>query len=346
LDVLGVHFTSMVMSGELRMSSLYNTIESLSPSPISDVTNPEMLSSAAERKYGVSLLETKIPGNPNGEKDFLYPLIVCAMACCHSIKVVGQETIGDPLDLKMFQFTNWTIDEEETNARLKQLLNIPVLMSVRPMATGTYGDEIVELGVVRSFEFASNLRRMSVITHRFHLTPLPLNAAPKTNSDFEVFVKGAPEVMEYVCQKDSIPINFNEQLRNYTHHGYRVLAIAHKIMPNLDTKIVQSLKREEVESNLRFLGFIVFENKVKPGTNMVIKTLNKACIRQVMCTGDNVLTSISVSKECGIVHKEQRVFLPKFQSGNLHEENSVIVWHDVDEETILLDSETLQVFIN
>lgn len=33
------------------------------------------------------------------------------MATCHSLRVVDGELLGDPLDVKMFQFTGWSYDE-------------------------------------------------------------------------------------------------------------------------------------------------------------------------------------------------------------------------------------------
>lgn len=37
--------------------------------------------------------------------------LLYALATCHSLKVVDGEAIGDPLDVKMFEFTGWTLDE-------------------------------------------------------------------------------------------------------------------------------------------------------------------------------------------------------------------------------------------
>ena len=34
-----------------------------------------------------------------------------AMASCQAIKVIDSKTIGDPLDLKMFEFTKWALEE-------------------------------------------------------------------------------------------------------------------------------------------------------------------------------------------------------------------------------------------
>lgn len=45
--------------------------------------------------------------------------IICTMATCHSLRVVDGELLGDPLDIKMFEFTGWTF-EEGGNAQTEQ----------------------------------------------------------------------------------------------------------------------------------------------------------------------------------------------------------------------------------
>ena len=49
----------------------------------------------------------------------------------------------------------------------------------------------LEFGVIRTFEFVSQLRRMSVIVKRLRSTSM------------EIYVKGAPEVMADICDGDS-----------------------------------------------------------------------------------------------------------------------------------------------
>jgi cation-transporting ATPase 13A2 len=41
----------------------------------------------------------------------IHNAIVYTMATCHSLREVDGELIGDPLDLKMFQFTGWLFKE-------------------------------------------------------------------------------------------------------------------------------------------------------------------------------------------------------------------------------------------
>ena len=78
---------------------------------------------------------------------------------------------------------------------------------------------------------------------------------------------------------------------------------------------LQTLKRSEAESELDFVGFIVFENKLKSKTSAVIKELNDAGIRNVMCTGDNILTAISVARECNMIDRADHCFVPHFVQG-------------------------------
>ena len=39
------------------------------------------------------------------------PLLTC-LATCHSLTLINNELIGDPLDVKMFESTKWTLEEE------------------------------------------------------------------------------------------------------------------------------------------------------------------------------------------------------------------------------------------
>ncbi|KAF9915959.1 hypothetical protein BX616_004966 [Lobosporangium transversale] len=278
-----------------------------------------------------------------------------AMATCHSVKSVGGELIGDPLDLKMFDFTRWVLEEgglgtrtssvSETGQRPGKSSSGIVSTVVRPPGAKQFDlnevlshrptemnetETFLELGIIRCFEFVSSLRRMSVIVKKLH------------SPGMDIYVKGAPEAMIDICLKDTLPFDYAERLSYYTHHGYRVIACATKSMPTLNFIRAQRVKREQMESELTFLGFIVFENKLKPTTASVITTLTNACIRQVMCTGDNVLTAISVSRECGLISRTKQVYAPRFMSGEPTAENPKVIWENIDDSRKTLDSLTLK----
>ena len=53
--------------------------------------------------------EVPTVGGSSGKTPLLY-----ALATCHALKLIDGETIGDPLDIKMFEYTGWTLDEGQS----------------------------------------------------------------------------------------------------------------------------------------------------------------------------------------------------------------------------------------
>ena len=180
----------------------------------------------------------------------------------------------------------------------------------------------IELGILRNFEFVSQLRRSSVVVRQFG------------DAGASIFVKGAPEsikdicvaesrtylhlVLLVLCSWDAVPSDYDDYLNHYTHKGYRVIACATKYEHRLSWMKVQKLTRVEAESNLEFVGFIIFENKLKPTTSHVISDLNRADIRNIMCTGDNILTAVSVARECKMIGADEQCFIPRLTGGIYH----------------------------
>jgi len=300
--------------------------------------------------------DVPIIGGHNGRNALLY-----ALATCHALKLIDGEIIGDPLDMKMFEYTGWTLDEGQSRAvtaKGNAGTNRPhslVQTVVRPPQNGRWdeswvpGDskvsplkrqfsfeadeqklQYLELGVIRTFDFVSALRRMTVIVKRL-----------KTNS-MEVFCKGAPECMPDVCDPSTFPHDYEDMLSYYTRNGFRVIAIAGKSIENLTWLKAQRMKREVAESNLHFLGFIVFENKLKPGTAPNIHTLRAAHLACRMVTGDNVRTAISVARECGLVSHSASVYIPTFVPGTGNSENAQLDWASVDDDKQRLNEYTLK----
>ncbi|KAG9288647.1 hypothetical protein G9A89_006748 [Geosiphon pyriformis] len=333
LDVLGVRGVDHKLN---KFSELCKTIETFSPIP-SSFTDPSI-----DSQIGL------------GCQDSIQ--LAYAMATCHSLKLVNGELIGDPLDLKMFEFTRWVLEEgghstSSTSTGQSSMLSsrgtggiVPTV--VRPPGSRQFNLEDVlkiealdrddmmnpflELGIIRTFEFVSSLRRMSVIVKRLK------------SHTMEVYVKGAPEIMIEICKKESLPQNYQEILNYYAHHGYRVIACAARSFNDLTWMKAQKVKRDQIEQELQFLGFIIFENKLKPGTKPVIDALKTANIRQIMCTGDNVLTAISVARECGIISNTARAYVPRFVEGSANTPRALIIWESFEDPKDILDPKTLK----
>lgn len=152
------------------------------------------------------------------------------------------------------------------------------------------------------------------------------------NSDhFTFYCKGSPEKIAELSKNETVPKDFQEILTHYTKQGFRVIAIAKK---NLFINFVkaQKIERELIETELEFLGLIILENRLKIPTTPVIKTLKDANIKTIMCTGDNLLTALSVAHECKMIDDNENVIIvevdnineePKFRYTNVVKEKLI-----------------------
>lgn len=317
LDVMGIHISN----------------------PISDRKEHEFSDLKVKIKDVMELQST------NSERIFT------SMLTCHSLKLINDVPVGDPLDENMFQFVGWDMVEDSSESSIlsdfvnsRRLLTSSSPILFKKNNVPNYWIQLKE------FEFLSQLRRMSTIC-------LKASTKQGIKDELEVYVKGAPEVIENICLPETIPANFKELLYHYTHNGYRIIACASKKLKVSqrdlkDLSFIGELNRESVESELEFIGFIFFENRLKDSTTDTIMQLKNANLRTVMCTGDNILTAVSVGRECKIIDEETKVFIPEFDYDQLSEftENTdtnlanlalPIIWTEVDNPELRLDSISL-----
>ncbi|CAH1772705.1 unnamed protein product [Owenia fusiformis] len=226
-----------------------------------------------------------------------------AMATCHSLTIIEGVISGDPLDLKMFESTKWDLEEPGEDASKFDVFSPTVVRpktsdNKRISASFDSPDNIpYEIGIVRQFTFSSSLQRMSVITRTLGST------------HFDLYTKGAPEMVASLCRQETVPVDFHDVLMQYTQQGYRVIAVAYKPLPKMSLVKVQRAQREQMENDLIFLGLLVMENRLKQETSPVIRQLRDADLRTIMVTGDNMLTALSVARDCEMIDPNDKVIL-------------------------------------
>uniref|UniRef100_H2LU20 Polyamine-transporting ATPase 13A3 n=1 Tax=Oryzias latipes TaxID=8090 RepID=H2LU20_ORYLA len=230
---------------------------------------------------------------------------VACMATCHSLTKIEGQLSGDPLDLKMFEATGWILEEateEETslhNRIMPTVVRPPKqLLPPEPASSSERDMSAYEIGIVRQFPFSSALQRMSVVARLLG------------EKRMDAYMKGAPEVVASLCKNETVPEDFAEVLEDYTKQGFRVIALAHR---RLESKLswhkVQNISRDHIETNMEFLGLIIMQNKLKNETPGILQDLHRANIRTVMVTGDNMLTAISVARDCGMIPPDDTVII-------------------------------------
>ncbi|KAM4771314.1 putative cation-transporting ATPase 13A5 [Rhinophrynus dorsalis] len=216
-----------------------------------------------------------------------------SMASCHSLITLDGKLHGDPLDLKMFEGTGWELKDFKAEG-IENGESMSCTM-VKPGPTSDKGS-VEGITILQQFPFSSTLQRMSVITQVIG------------GDEFTVFLKGAPEKVINFCKPETVPQNFSKTLDFYTTQGFRVIGLAYRILPEglLNTK---QLEREAVECDLIFLGLLIMENRLKPETNSVLHELSAAKIRNVMITGDNLQTALTIGSNSGMIPKTSKLIL-------------------------------------
>lgn len=219
--------------------------------------------------------------------------VVRAIATCHTINKINNELHGDPLDVIMFEQTGYSLEEDDSESHESIESIQPIL--IRPPRESNLSD----CQIVKQFTFASELQRQSVIV---------------TDLDtVKVYCKGSPEMIMSLCKPETVPDNFHDIVEEYSQHGYRLIAVAER-----DLEIGSEFQKESrlsIECELTLTGLVALENRLKPVTTEVITKLNEANIRSVMVTGDNILTALSVARECGIIVSKKSAYLIEHQNG-------------------------------
>ncbi len=109
-------------------------------------------------------------------------------------------------------------------------------------------------------------------------------------------VKGAPEIIVPKCNNcdEENILKINEELAN---SAYRNVCIAMRPL----TEIPANPQADEIENNLTFVGLLALKEPIRKSAVEEIKMCNKAGIKTVMVTGDNIHTAMAVAYEIGLL---------------------------------------------
>lgn len=119
----------------------------------------------------------------------------------------------------------------------------------------------------------------------------------------------------------------------YSRRGARVLALAYKNFGKLETLAARELKREDVEKDLTFAGFLIISCPLKQDSKAAIKELVKSSHKVVMITGDNPLTACHVAKELRFTRKTVLI-LTSSTTKDVYDQEPHFVWQSINEDEV------------
>lgn len=240
------------------------------------------------------------------------------LATAHALVRLDEgEVVGDPMEKATLTSLGWTLGKNDV------LVNKPAKGASSPSSvSGT-------VQIKRRFQFSSALKRQSSVAT---VAGVDAKTGQKLRGTF-AGVKGAPETIQQFLT--TVPDDYEETYKYFTRKGSRVLALAYKMLATdneLGAGRINDLKREGVESDLTFAGFLVLHCPLKDDALEAVRMLNESSHRVVMITGDNPLTAVHVAREVEIVDRDVLILdAPEDHHGAHHD----LVWRSVDDKTII-----------
>ncbi|GJJ74324.1 P-type Na+/K+ transporter [Entomortierella parvispora] len=190
-----------------------------------------------------------------------------------------------------------------------------IALQVLAHKAGMPKPELVEDGfqLITEFPFDSAVKRMSVL----YKAP---SSNKKKDTEHLIFTKGATERILACCshyrdgeaeipfkeKSDAIHSDFvstvMERVDHLAEQGLRVLSVSYrKFHPTPGTDLVHGLDRDDVESNLVFLGLIGIYDPPRAESLPAVMKCYEAGIRVHMLTGDHPSTAAAIAKEVAII---------------------------------------------
>ncbi|OXV10513.1 hypothetical protein Egran_01725 [Elaphomyces granulatus] len=235
------------------------------------------------------------------------------LATAHALVRLDEgDIVGDPMEKATLTSLGWVLGKNDTLASK----GVSAGINIR-------SPELVH--IKRRFQFSSALKRQSSIAH---VVITDRKTSKRTRATF-VGVKGAPETIRTMLI--SSPPNYEETFKYFTRNGARVLALAYKYL-SMDSELgqgrINNYKRQDIESDLVFAGFLVLQCPLKEDALKAVQMLNESSHRVTMITGDNPLTAVHVARQVEIVDRDVLIL----DAPENNTSGKRLIWKSIDDK--------------
>ncbi|KAG4418478.1 hypothetical protein IFR04_008372 [Cadophora malorum] len=264
---------------------------------------------------------TGTPRENDGAHSHITPVLeagietTLVLATAHAlVKLDEGDIVGDPMEKATLSSLGWTLGKND-------------ILTSKHMTAAKAGHQATasnSVQIKRRFQFSSALKRQSSVAT---ITAQHPETGKKIRSTF-VGVKGAPETIMKMLV--TVPKDYEETFKYFTRKGSRVLALAYKHLSTeseLGSGRINELKREKVEADLHFAGFLVLHCPLKDDAKKSVQMLNESSHRVVMITGDNPLTACHVAHEVEIVDRDVLIL----DAPEHDDSGEKLVWRSIDD---------------
>jgi predicted P-type ATPase len=207
------------------------------------------------------------------------------MICCHMLANVEDTLLGHSLEVESVTITGWQVLPSFGNEANQGITQMSPPFSGSVLATGKQQ----KMFIFKRYEFDASLQISTVIA---------ASEAEYANGEYNIYSKGSPEAILAICKSSSIPDNIRDLLFSYSIQGYYVIGCASRQVSHSSWSGISH--RSHLESDLKFLGVILFQNPLKEESFPTMNILRNANIKSVIITGDNPRTAIHVGRQLNL----------------------------------------------
>ena len=288
---------------------------------------------------GISLMVAAVPEGLLTVLTIILALGVKRMAASNALvrKLNAVETLGNAsvivvdktgtitqgkMALSHIFYAGQTYPASEIPEKSKVLEYAAYCNSAKITSAGFAGDEmdkaILHSAELRGINIHSIKKSEPVAFHPLDSIRKRMGVVYDIDGEWMAIIKGAPEIVLGICKEIETDDGnkkigkaenalVNNAIGALASEGMRLLAIAYKK--------TNAKKESEIENNLVFLGLIAFSDPPRAEIYETLDVVNKAGIRMMMLTGDNIKTAISIGKDVGlIVHDNEAVEWGKLEN--------------------------------
>ncbi|ORX58929.1 calcium ATPase [Hesseltinella vesiculosa] len=184
-----------------------------------------------------------------------------------------------------------TVDDEDADEWVANGAPTEVALQVFAHKFGMGKPELLAHGwsVVQELPFDSSIKRMSTVCVK--------------DQSAVVYTKGAAERILPLCSNlaDDQRKSVLSVMDDLAANGLRVMALAERSLPNVTLDQVKTMARDNLESNLTFLGLTGIYDPPRPESRQAVDEAHRAGILVHMLTGDHEITATAIAKEINIL---------------------------------------------
>lgn len=211
---------------------------------------------------------------------------------CNIVTKMGEEYYGPQIDIEMLRNSAFDI-----SYKIKDKGNIDRYLSPLKDAPDCFSSEYK---VLRYFEYQKGRRE--------YVSLIIENA----EGELYLYTKGEPSDFGAICSKASMPYNYSLTIAKCSNKGYKCTALAFK---KLEREQLWA-GREELETELNFLGFYLTNTTVKERTTDTVKELRAVGINFVMLSEGSVFLAIANARKAQLFTSDAELYLGRTETIN------------------------------